>query len=238
MTNTLLTVRNLPGADAVLLIHGLASDGRSDWETTGVVQALADAGRGAIVVDLPGHGDGPSLHRGQATTSDIAAALADAIADAGLEVADVIAYSLGARLAWTLAGSGLVRRLVLGGLSPMDPFGEIDVDALEAAAGGAVPADPMIGMLAQILRAPGVDAASVVGLIDALHAEPFDAGVDAPTCPTLFISGSDDQMSQGVEALVTAVPGSTLERVPGDHLGALASPEFRAAAVRFVTTDR
>jgi len=235
MTNTLLTVRNLPGDSPVLLVHGLASNGRADWEDTGLVDALADAGRGAIVVDLPGHGDGPSLVRGAATTSDIAAALADAVADAGLETADVIAYSLGARLAWALAGSGRVRRLVLGGLSPMDPFGMIDVDALEATAQGAAPADPMIGMFASMLHAPGVDAPSVVGLIDALHAEPFDAGVDAPTCPTLFVSGSDDPMAQGVDALVAAVPGSTLVRVPGDHLGALASPEFRAAAVGFVT---
>ena len=44
-------------------------------------------------------------------------------------------------------------------------------------------------------------------------------------------------MSQGVDALVAAVPGSSLVRVPGDHLGALASPEFREAAVGFVTAQ-
>ncbi|MDR2998152.1 MAG: alpha/beta hydrolase [Microbacterium sp.] len=235
MTTPLLTPRIHPGPDPVLLIHGLASNGSADWEHTGIVAALAAAGRGAIVVDLPGHGDGPALPRGAATTSDLAAALGELIAESGQEQGDVIGYSMGARLAWAVAGTGRVRRLVLGALSPMDPFGALDVNALETAVGGAAPADPIVGMFAQMLRTPGLDAAAVVGLIDALHAEPFDFHEDAPAVPTLFLAGVDDQMSQGVETLAAAVLGAELVRVPGDHFAALASPEFRDEAVAFVT---
>ncbi len=238
MTHSLLAARTHPGARPVLLIHGFASNGRNDFENTGLVDALAAAGRGAIVVDLPGHGDGPALTRGGATTSDLARALADTIAASGQDVADVIGYSLGARLAWALAGTGAVRRLVLGGLGAMDPFAGMDVDALAAvAAGSAAPADPMQGMFAQIITSPGLDTPSVLALIEGLGAEPFDPAAGAPTVPTLFVSGTEDQMSHGIEALVAAIPGATLDRVPGDHFAALGSPAFREAAVAFVTED-
>lgn len=236
MTNSLLASRALPAGDAVLLVHGFASNGESDWVATGFADALAAAGRGAIIVDLPGHGAGPALARGQARTSDIANALADVIADTGAESLDVVGYSLGARLAWALASTGRVRRLVLGGLSPLDPFAALDVDALSAVVSGeAAPADPMQGMFAHMLSSPNVDAPSVLALIEGLGAEPFAPAVGAPTVPTLFVGGTEDPMSQGVDALAAAVPGSRVVRVPGDHLGALASPEFRDAALAFLS---
>jgi pimeloyl-ACP methyl ester carboxylesterase len=176
--STLATVRTFPGADPVLLVHGLASDGAADWEASGFVDALASRCRGAIVVDLPGHGEGPALARGKATTITIVRALADVVdaaqpvGEEGTEPAhdvadrlgrgterhvalDVVAYSMGARLAWALAATGRVRRLVLGGLSAMEPFAALDADALAAVvAGDREPADPLHGMFAELLRAP------------------------------------------------------------------------------------
>lgn len=236
MTDSLLTVRTVAGENPVLLIHGLGSNSRSDWEASGFVDALTSAGRGAILVDLPGHGDGPALARGEVTTGGIAAALAAAVDEHAGGRVDVIGYSLGARLAWALAATGRVNRLVLGGLSPMEPFALVNLDALaDAAAGKGAPADPITGMFAGMLGAPGLDPTSVIALIGALAAEPFDATKDVPQVPTLFVSGEGDQMAQGVEQMVAGVPGATLVRVPGDHFGALASPEFRAAAIGFVT---
>ena len=46
----------------------------------------------------------------------------------GQELADVIGYSLGARLAWSPAATGRVGRLVLGGLSPTDPIAGVDIE--------------------------------------------------------------------------------------------------------------
>lgn len=233
MTNRLLTTIVFPGADPVLLIHGFTSDGTRDFVETGIVTALADAGRGAIVVDLPGHGQGPSLERGGARTSDLALALAEAAGGASF---DVIGYSLGARLAWAVAACGGVCRLVLGGLGAMDPFAGIDADALtEVVAGRSAPADPMQGMFAQMLGAPGLDAGSVIALMEGLGAEPFDPARDVPSVPTLALVGMDDPMSQGIDQIVAAMPHGRLQRVPGDHLAALRSPGFREAAVDFVT---
>jgi len=49
-----------PAVDAglrpVLLLHGFSSSSKLNWEDTGWLAALLDAGRRVIMVDLPGHG--------------------------------------------------------------------------------------------------------------------------------------------------------------------------------------
>ncbi|UOE44380.1 alpha/beta fold hydrolase [Agromyces larvae] len=230
------------GTDAppVVLLHGFASSAETDFGATGLAAAIAAAGRTAIAVDLPGHGrNEPIADASAATTSSVVAAIAAAVADAAPEasVVDVLGYSLGARLAWELpdATGGRVRRLVLGGISPFEPFAAIDPAELDAVLGGAEASNPLTGMMAGMIQAPGLDTASLAKLIVGLASQPFDPAAGAPRVPALFLAGTEDPMSQGVEALVSAVDGARLERVPGDHHGALASPEFRAAALAFLS---
>lgn len=206
----------------VLLIHGFASDS-SDW--AGWPDALAQAGRASILVDLPGHGSSPApASLDDATTSHLVEALA-AITHGPI---DVVAYSLGARLAWELPRVAPVRRLVLGGLSPFEPFSALDFSALDAfLGGGAPPADPLTGMLAGMISAPGRDAAALALVMRGLAAEPFSP-VSPPEVPTLFVAGDADPMTAEVPWPVT--------RVPGDHVAALRSPEFRAAALAFLAS--
>jgi pimeloyl-ACP methyl ester carboxylesterase len=47
----------------VLLVHGLASSFEHNWRATGWVDILADEGRTALGMDLPGHGGGPGRDR-------------------------------------------------------------------------------------------------------------------------------------------------------------------------------
>ncbi|SDT25313.1 alpha/beta fold hydrolase [Microterricola viridarii] len=233
----------------VVFLHGFASSGTADWVAGGWHEAATASGRTAVVVDLPGHGANASAVEGAAGTTAVVRALSEAvdaaIAAAGAEQADVVAYSLGARLAWELpAANPRVRRLVLGGLSPFDPFAQLDTSALRAAAAGtAEPDSPLTGMMAQMVSAPGNDPAALIALIDGLASEPFLPGrtageatpSGAPQLPTLFVAGSDDMMTGGIEGLVALVPDAALLRVPGDHHGALGSAEFRAAALDFLS---
>ncbi|AMB59355.1 alpha/beta fold hydrolase [Microterricola viridarii] len=232
----------------VVLIHGFASSGDADWVAAGWPDAVTAAGRTAVVIDLPGHGDSTAAITEGAETSAVVRALGEAVdaavAASGAEHADVVAYSLGARLAWELpAASPRVRRLVLGGISPFEPFAQLDTAELRAvAAGSAEPTSPLVGMMAQMVTAPGNDSEALIALIDGLASEPFLPGAQAddatpsgaPRVPTLFVAGSDDMMTGGIDGLVALVPDSALLRVPGDHRGALTSPEFRAAAIAFL----
>jgi len=227
-----------PNGPAVLLIHGLASRGRVDWPDAEWAAPLAAAGRDVYVVDLPAHGDA-SRPVAPVTTTEVVDLLADVVADAGGPV-DVVAYSLGARLAWDLAGRSVavrpaVRRLVLGGLSPIEPFTMVDLAAARAAlAGGPEPADPLTGMILGMARMPGLEPAAVLHLIEGLAAEPFDPAAAPPRVPVLLIGGALDPMAQGIDALAAGLADVRVVRVPGDHLEALHDPAFRDAAQAFL----
>ena len=100
------------------------SNGAADWPAAAWVQPLLAMGRDVIVVDLPGHGASARVENAEAARpSRIVAALAKILAEAGGPV-DVIGYSLGARLAWSLAAQSgdLVGKLVLAVSLPMNPL--------------------------------------------------------------------------------------------------------------------
>ncbi|MFC3275461.1 alpha/beta fold hydrolase [Agromyces mediolanus] len=222
------------GNAPVVLLHGFASDGETDFVASGLAEAIAASGREAIVVDLPGHGAGGAIGADEdASTSTVVRAISEALPQSG--PVDVVAYSLGARLAWALAAAEpRVQRLVLGGLSPFEPFAGVDVAALVRALDGEAPADPMLGMMATMIAAPGRDRDSLPRLIAGLAREPFDPAQDVPAIPVLFVAGADDPMTTGLDRVVEGVARGQLVRVPGDHLGALASPEFRQAVLDFL----
>lgn len=233
---SVLSVRRREGAGRpVLFLHGLASRGRLDWPDAEWREPLDAARRGSTVVDLPAHGGSPGLGvLGTGAVVDLIAAAA------GSEEIDVVGYSLGARLAWALAGhpAVTVRRVVLGGLSPMEPFTMVDLPAARAAiAGGPAPTDPITGMILGMATLPGNRPAEILDLVEGLASEPFDPAVGAPRQPVLLLGGTEDPMAQGIDALAATVPGSRVERVPGDHLAALHTPEFRAAVLGFLAED-
>ncbi len=238
MTVTSLAVRRFapagpPAGPPVLLLHGFASDGHTDWVSTGWPSALIASGRPVLVPDLPGHGSSPA----PADTTPKAITEELAIAVGAVSEVDVVGYSLGARLAWELPALLPVRRLVLGGISPHEPFGAVDVEAaLAFAGGGRLPADPLTAAIARMITAPGRDPVALAHCIEGLRREPFAPRVGTITVPTRFVAGRDDPVSQGIETLVPLVPGSDLLVVPGDHGGALRGAPFRTAALTFLDT--
>jgi pimeloyl-ACP methyl ester carboxylesterase len=216
----------------VLLVHGFTRSAQLDWIDPGWPPALAAQGRGTIAVDLPGHGSCPAADRDAISVSAVIAGLAAAIDSTGQNEADVVGYSLGARLAWPLAAAGRVGHLVLGGLSTTDPMVGMDFELLRAVAQGeAAASDPELGQIAAWISQPHLDRDQMLLLMEALGAEPFDAGVDVPTVPTLLVAGTEDDP---VDQLAAALPNAKYLAVPGDHYGALMSAEFRAAALDFL----
>ncbi|WP_372664886.1 alpha/beta fold hydrolase [Amycolatopsis kentuckyensis] len=222
-----------PAGPPVLLLHGFASDGPTDWVSTGWPAALTASGRSVLVPDLPGHGSSPAP--ADATPQAVVKELASAVGD--VSEVDVVGYSLGARLAWELPALLPVRRLVLAGISPHEPFGAVDVQAaLAFAGGGKLPADPLTAAIARMITAPGRDPVALAHCIEGLRREPFAPRAGTITVPTRFVAGRDDPISQGIETLVPLVPGSDLLLVPGDHGGALRGFPFRTAALTFLDT--
>ena len=220
----------------VLFLHGFCSSGQVDWPAAHWAQPLSARGRDVIVVDLPGHGASAPV-AATLRASAVLRMLADLVAEAGGTV-DVVGYSLGARLAWDLcAEPGLVvRRLAMGGLSATEPFVAVDIAAARTAiAGGGAGCDPLTAMIVSMTRLPGNDPMSLLNIVEGFAEEPFDPLAHPPACPALLLGGEDDQMSQGIDDLAEMIPDATIVRVPGDHVAAVHSPEFRAAVTGFLT---
>ncbi|MFC8709282.1 alpha/beta fold hydrolase [Streptomyces sp. NPDC057197] len=218
-------------APPVLLLHGFGSDGDRDWVATGTVRALTDAGRTVLVPDLPGHGDSPAPSAAaEAGAPALAAALLTVLDEAGATAFDAVGYSLGARLLWELAGAApdRLRRAVLGGLSPAEPFEAVDVRALHrAVADGTEPADPFTAMIAGMVRAHGDRAAALALCVEGLRGTPFAPRGWAGATPPVFVVGADDVMTRGIERIVAGIEGAELTTVPGGHQDALADAAFR-----------
>lgn len=222
----------------VLLLHGFASDGETDWVSSGFTETLTAAGRIALVPDLPGHGHSAAPRDArEASTGAIVRSLTELVADRTQGPVDVIAYSLGARLAWELPGtSGIeVSRLVLGGISPGEPFADVDTAGIrDCLRRDEEPTDPFDAMFTSMVRQDGIDPYGLLTCIDGLASEPFEPRAGDIGVPTLFVAGSDDPMAEGITDLVDMVPASSLRWVPGDHSGALHGTRFRELAMDFI----
>lgn len=232
------TVSGSHSGPPVVFIHGLCSTADQDWPTHRWATPLAEAGRESVVIRLPGHTGGPgAASADEVTTTRLLEWLAKIVQSVTPEAVDVVGYSLGARLAWDLVGSGELptRRLVLGGVSPNEPFADLDLAAVRAACrDGAAPPDPLSGAIASMVSAPGRNTDSLLHLIEGLADEPFDPAASPPAVPTLLIGGDHDQMTHGIEKLAAIAANCRVEQVPGYHEEALASDQFHATTWEFL----
>src|SRR5262245_65203249 len=131
----------------IVPIHGFASTAAVNWVFPGCVATLTKANRRAIALDNRGHGASSKLYDPAAYHSASMAEDVRALLDhLGIARADVMGYSMGARIGayLALAHPDRVRSLILGGL------GSRLVD------GAGLPSS-----IADALEAPSLDRKSV-----------------------------------------------------------------------------
>jgi pimeloyl-ACP methyl ester carboxylesterase len=227
----------------VVLHHGFVADARVNWVTTGVVDALVAAGHHVVAPDARGHGRSDKPHHpasyGEATMARDLSRLLDVI---GAERVDLVGYSMGAIVALIAAGRGArVRRLVVGGVgAAVVELGGVDTralpnDRLEAALRAEDPAtiaDPGAADIRAFADAVGADRLALAAQAAAVHRSPIP--LERITARTLVLAADRDPLAARPGVLADAVPGATLQVVPGDHLGAVAGPAFLAALVAFL----
>ncbi|MDN3719702.1 alpha/beta hydrolase [Roseibium salinum] len=105
--------------DPILLIHGFASNKQVNWIYPGWVDLLVKDGRRVIAIDNRGHGDSQKFHDPADYGAPVMAEDARRVLDhLGIERADVMGYSMGARISafLTLNHPDRVRRAVFSGL--------------------------------------------------------------------------------------------------------------------------
>src|SRR6201993_3359429 len=105
--------------EPIVLVHGFASNKEVNWVAPGWITTLTRAGRRAIALDNRGHGASDKLYDPAAYHSAIMAEDVRALLDhLTIERADVMGYSMGARITAFLAVNhpARVRSAIFGGL--------------------------------------------------------------------------------------------------------------------------
>ena len=98
--------------EPILLIHGFASNHRINWVNPRWVQTLTRAGRRVVALDNRGHGLSQKLYAPADYRSDLMARdAANLLAHLAIERADVMGYSMGARIPAFFALGMLVDRI-------------------------------------------------------------------------------------------------------------------------------
>jgi pimeloyl-ACP methyl ester carboxylesterase len=241
------------GLRPVLLLHGFSSSSKLNWEDTGWLTALLEAGRRVITVDLPGHGrSGAPEDMDSYAPSRIRADLLQIAFDAGARPLrdgdpssglDLIGYSLGSRLAWEFGATQheLVHRLVLGGPNIADPLADFDLVAAQRYLADGTPiADESTARLLKMAQMlPSNNIFSLLSLVEAIKGEPFDAAEAVPRMPMLLVAGDKDDRAASIPELASlgAKAGALVEQLllPGrNHTNAVTSRAFKQGAISFL----
>jgi pimeloyl-ACP methyl ester carboxylesterase len=228
----------------IVLIHGFASNKEVNWAYTGWITALTAAGRRVIALDNRGHGESTKLYDPSAYHSAIMAEDVRALLDhLQLADADILGYSLGARIAAFLAFAhpARIRSAVFGGLGMGLVDGLNDTDriarALEAPALADV-SDPAGRMYRTFAEKTHSDLRALAACIRGARQtmSPEEAGRIA--VPILVAVGEHDQVGGSPEALAALIPGAEAFIIPGrDHMLAVGDRRFKGAVLGFLGAD-
>jgi len=227
--------------DPVVLIHGFASTAAVNWVYAGWVTTLTRAGRRAIALDNRGHGGSSKLYEPADYHSALMAEDVRALLDhLGIGRADVIGYSMGARIAafLALAEPARVRSLVFGGLGGhlVDGVGlpESIADALEAPSLAAV-TDPQGRIFRAFAEQTRSDLKALAACIRGSRQTLTPAEVGMIRMPALVAVGTKDEVAGPARDLAALLPdGQTLD-IPGrDHMLAVGDKVFKEGVLAFL----
>jgi pimeloyl-ACP methyl ester carboxylesterase len=225
----------------VLLIHGFASNARVNWRDTLWVKTLAGAGHQVIAHDNRGHGQSQKLYDpadyGAYEMAEDARRLLDHLE---IAQADVIGYSMGARLTALLAIAhpDRVRRAVLGGLAANMIRGlggsETIAKALEADDAATI-TDPAARGFRAFAEQTDSDLRALAACMRGSRQAVSKQSLARIACPVLVVAGEADEIAGPVEPLVAAIPDARGLPLPGrDHMKAVGDRLFKQKVVAFL----
>ncbi len=231
--------------EAVLLIHGFASNVATNWVDTGWVKTLTQAGYRVIAYDNRGHGHSEKLYRLEDYGAPIMAEDARRLLDhLGLERAHVIGYSMGARIAafLALAHPARVRSLVFGGLGLNMVRGVAGTGpvarALEAASIDEV-TNPTARTFRAFAEQTKSDLKALAACIRSARAPITAEALGTLRCPVLVVVGERDVIGGSATELAALIPGAFGVELPGrDHMKAVGDKGFKEAVLSFLAEQR
>ena len=227
--------------DPILLIHGFASNATVNWIDTGWMRHLVRDGRRVIAIDNRGHGRSAKPHATDAYGAPLMAEDARRLLDhLGIERADVMGYSMGARITafLALAHPGRVRSIVFAGLGgnmvrPMAGTGPIAA-ALEAPSMEAV-TNATARTFRAFAEATKSDLKALAACIRSSREPLTPAMVGTIRCPVLVAVGSADVIAGPAADLAKLIPGAEALVIEGrDHMKAVGDRSYKDGVTAFL----
>jgi pimeloyl-ACP methyl ester carboxylesterase len=227
--------------EPIVLVHGFASNKDVNWVAPGWVATLTGAGRRAIALDNRGHGASAKLYDPAAYHSRLMAEDVRALLDhLGLPCADVMGYSMGARITayLALAHPDRVRSAVLGGLGSqlVDGIGlpETLAEGLEAPSLAAV-SDPTARTFRSFAEQTKSDLRALAACLRGSRQTLSRAEVERIAVPLLVAVGSKDTIAGSPQELAALIPGAQALTIPNrDHMLAVGDKVFKAGVLDFL----
>jgi len=228
--------------EPILLIHGFASNVVTNFVDPGWVPALVQSGRRVIAYDNRGHGKSEKLYDpdvyGAPAMAEDGRRLLDHLAIAR---ADVLGYSMGARIAAFLAFAhrDRVRSLILGGLGINMVRGVVASGPI-AKALEADSIDDVTNDTARSFRAFAEQTRSDLKALAACIRGPREKitpeRLATIAVPTLVAVGTNDVIAGSGGELASLIPGAQVLEIPGrDHMRAVGDAAFKQGVLDFLT---
>jgi pimeloyl-ACP methyl ester carboxylesterase len=227
--------------EPIMLVHGFASNAAVNWVQPGWFKFLKEAGRRVIALDNRGHGASTKLYDPAAYHSARMAADVRALLDhLGLERADVMGYSMGARIAAFLAlqHPQRVRSAIFGGLGSrlIEGTGVPDevARALEAPSLDAV-SDPRARLFRVFAEQTKSDLRALAACIRGSSQTLTRAQIATIRVPALVALGAKDVIGGSAPELATLLPAGRALEIPGrDHMTAVGDKVFKQGVLSFL----
>jgi pimeloyl-ACP methyl ester carboxylesterase len=227
--------------EPIVLVHGFASNKEVNWVAPAWVSTLTRAGRRVIALDNRGHGQSSKLYDPADYHSALMAGDVRALLDhLGIARADVMGYSMGARITAFLASShpDRVRSAILGGLGIRLVEGvglpESIAEALEAPS-----LDDVSDPTGRVFRAFGdqtkSDLRALAACIRGSRQVLSRTEAAALRVPVLIAVGTRDVVAGSAQELAKLIPGAEALDIPGrDHMLAVGDRVYKARVLDFL----
>jgi pimeloyl-ACP methyl ester carboxylesterase len=229
--------------EPIVLIHGFASTHAVNWLFTQWVKTLTEDGRRVIAFDNRGHGRSQKLHDPAQYGLDIMAQdVANLLDHLSIARADVMGYSLGARIGTvlTLAHPERVRALVLGGIGQY----LVQDAGLPGGLAEAMEAEriedietPMLKIFRGFAESTRSDLVALAACVRGARKALDPALLARIDCPVLICVGTRDDVAGDPAPLKPLFRNVRLVDIPGrDHNRAVGDRIYKQAVLEFLAT--
>ena len=228
--------------DVIILVHGFASNARTNWVFPGWVSALVERGYRVVALDNRGHGESEKLYDPMLYQSPIMAEDVRRLMDhLMIPSAYVMGYSMGTRITAFLCLNHpqRVRAAIFGGLG----MGLVDgVPGSLAIAQGLESdepdqlSDPQARAFRFFAEQTNSDRLALAACIRESRSKISADEVRQISQPCLVAVGTEDDIGGDIDALVALLPKGEAWPIPRrDHMRAVGDKVYKAGVLDFLS---